>query len=85
MATVKPNICRYSSTEGPPRRQQVVVSRLWMGYTSIKHAHRLSDEKIYKDDMMKTTTNKYGEGKNTTDGNTDKDDTIRFRNYEENI
>jgi hypothetical protein len=23
--------------------------------------------KIYKDDMIKTTTNKYGEGKNTTD------------------
>jgi hypothetical protein len=44
MATVKPNIRRYSSTEGFPRRQQVVVSRLRMGYTNITHAHRLSDD-----------------------------------------
>jgi hypothetical protein len=44
MATVKPNIRRYSSTEGLPRRQQAVVSRLRMGYTNITHAHRLSDD-----------------------------------------
>jgi hypothetical protein len=35
MATVKPIIRRYSSTEGLPRRQQVVVWRLRMGYTNI--------------------------------------------------
>jgi hypothetical protein len=44
MATVKPNIRKYSSTEGLPRQQQVVVSRLPMGYTNITHAHRLSDD-----------------------------------------
>jgi hypothetical protein len=42
MATVKPNIREYSSTEG--LAQQVVVSRLRMGYTNITHAHRLSDD-----------------------------------------
>jgi hypothetical protein len=43
---------------------------------------------------MKTTANKYGEGKNTTDGNTYKDDMMALtmngydeldRNYEEKI
>jgi hypothetical protein len=44
MTTVKPNIRRYSSTEDLPRRLQVVVLRLRMGYTNITHAHRLSDD-----------------------------------------
>jgi hypothetical protein len=44
MATVKPNIRRYSSTVGLPRRQQVVVSKLRMGYTNITHEHKLSDD-----------------------------------------
>jgi hypothetical protein len=42
MATIKPNIIRYSSTEGVSRRQKVVLSRV--GYTNITHAHRLSDD-----------------------------------------
>jgi hypothetical protein len=47
MATVKPNIRGYSSTEGLPQRQQVMGSRLRMGYTNfipITQAHRLTDD-----------------------------------------
>jgi trehalose-6-phosphate synthase len=35
---------RYNSTEGLPRRQQVAVSRLRMGYTNITHGYKIRDE-----------------------------------------
>jgi hypothetical protein len=44
MVTFKPHVNRYKSTKDLPRRQQVAVSRLRMGYTNITHGYEIRDE-----------------------------------------
>jgi hypothetical protein len=44
MVTIKTQVNRYKSTEGLPRRQQVAVSRLKIGYPNITHGYNISDE-----------------------------------------
>jgi hypothetical protein len=44
MVTTKPHVNRYKSTEGLPRRKQVAVSRLKMGYTKITLGYKIRDE-----------------------------------------
>jgi hypothetical protein len=44
MVTIKPHVDKYKSTEGLPRRQQVAVPRLRIGYTNITHGYKISDE-----------------------------------------
>jgi hypothetical protein len=38
----KVDVNRY--TEGMPRRHQVIISRLRMGYTNLTHGYKLNDE-----------------------------------------
>jgi hypothetical protein len=44
MMATKPDVNRYSNTEGMPHRHQVIISRLRMGYTNLMHGYRINDE-----------------------------------------
>jgi hypothetical protein len=41
MVTIKPQIHKFKNTEGLPRKQQVAVSRLTMGYTNITQGYKI--------------------------------------------
>jgi hypothetical protein len=42
----KPDVNRYRNTKSMPRRYQVIISRLRMGYTKLTHGYRINDEII---------------------------------------
>jgi hypothetical protein len=44
MVATKPDVNRYRNTDGMPRRHQVIISRLRIGYTSLTHGYRINDE-----------------------------------------
>jgi hypothetical protein len=44
MVATKPDVNRYRNTEGMPRRYQVIISRLRMGYTNLTHGYKINDE-----------------------------------------
>jgi hypothetical protein len=44
MVATKPDVNRYRNTEDMPRRHQVIISRLGMGYTNLTHCYRINDE-----------------------------------------
>jgi hypothetical protein len=43
MAATKPDVNRYRNTEGMPRRHQVLISRLRIGYTNLTHVYRINE------------------------------------------
>jgi hypothetical protein len=44
MVATKPDVNRYRNTEGMPRRHEVIISRLRMGYKNLTHGYRKNDE-----------------------------------------